>query len=141
MYQDLILVVKVGKEERKIPQTVGVRQGDNLSPVLFLFVMSAFAEALENEWGKNGMHEAEFARVSHDNLDNKIGKIPGHGLNKLRYKEGILFKIVQILYLDDGALIFESRIDLVKGVNLINSLFKILGMEMHIGRDKKASKT
>ena len=70
MYQNLIVVVKVRKEERKIPQTLGVKQGDNLSPVLFLFVISAFTEALENEWRKNGMHYAEFARVSHDNLDN-----------------------------------------------------------------------
>ena len=49
MYQNLVVIVKVGNEERKIPQTVGVRQGDNLSPVLFLFMMSAFAEALENK--------------------------------------------------------------------------------------------
>ena len=45
MYQDLIVVVKVGKEERKASQTVGVRQGNHLSPALFLFMMSAFAEA------------------------------------------------------------------------------------------------
>ena len=53
MYQDLIVVVKLEREEKKTPQIVGVRQGDNLSPVLFLFMMLAFAEALEDEWGKN----------------------------------------------------------------------------------------
>ena len=73
MYQDLIVIVKVGNEERKILQTVGVRQGDNLSPVLFLFMMFAFAEALENEWEKNGMRQAEFVRVSHDEMDNQVG--------------------------------------------------------------------
>ena len=49
MYQDLIVVVKVLKEERKTQQTVGLRQGDNLSLVIFLFVMSAFDESLEIE--------------------------------------------------------------------------------------------
>ena len=43
---------------------------------------------------------------------------------------------MQILYLDDGAFIFESRKDLIKGVNLINSLFQKIGMEMHIGREE-----
>ena len=55
MYQDLIIVLKVEKEGRKIPQTVEVRQGDNPPPILFLSMMSAFAEAFENEWEKNGM--------------------------------------------------------------------------------------
>ena len=49
MYRNLSVITKVGSEKREIAQTVGVRQGDNLSPVLFLFMMSAFAEALENK--------------------------------------------------------------------------------------------
>ena len=141
MYQDLVVIIKVGSEERKIPQTVGVRQGDNLSPVLFLFMMSAFAEVLEYEWEKSGMRQAEFVRVSQDDFDNQVGQILGHGLNKAGYKEGIVFKIMQILYLDDGAFIFDSRSDLIKGVKLIDSLFKKFGMEMHVGKDEKASKT
>ena len=60
----------------------GVRQGDNLSPVLFLFMISAFAEVLETEWGKNGMHQAEFGRVPTDNIDNQMGQLLGHNLNK-----------------------------------------------------------
>ena len=48
---------------------------------------------------------------------------------------------MQILYLDDGAFIFESRVDLVKGVTLINSPFNKFGLEMHIARNEKASKT
>ena len=80
-------------------------------------------------------------RVSQDDLDNQVGQILGHGLNKSGYKEGIVFKIMQILYLDDGAFIFDSRIDLIKGVKLIDSLFKKIGMEMHVGKNEKASKT
>jgi hypothetical protein len=49
-YQNLIVVLKIEKEVVELPQTVGVRQGDNMAPVLFLFLMSAFAETLETEW-------------------------------------------------------------------------------------------
>ncbi len=49
-YQDLVVVLKIEKEVVELPQTVGVRQGDNMAPVLFLFLMSAFAETLEAKW-------------------------------------------------------------------------------------------
>ncbi len=49
-YQDLVVVLKIEKEVVELPQMVGVRQGDNMAPVLFLFLMSAFAETLKAEW-------------------------------------------------------------------------------------------
>ena len=47
MYQDLKVVLKIGNIEEKISQTVGVRQGDCMSPVLSLFMVMVFAETLE----------------------------------------------------------------------------------------------
>ncbi len=44
------MVLKIEKEVREIPQEVGVRQGDNMALVLFLFLMTAFAETLDLEW-------------------------------------------------------------------------------------------
>ena len=41
--------MKFGKEEAHILQTIGVRQEDNMSPVLFLVLITAFAERLEEE--------------------------------------------------------------------------------------------
>ena len=64
----------------------------------------------------------------------------GHNL-KMGFADGVIFNILQILYIDDGAFIFNSRKDLIKGVNLINETFKKFGLEMHIGRNGKASKT
>ena len=52
MYQDLKVVLKIGKIEEKMSQTVGVRQGECMAPVLFLFMVMAFAETLETEWIK-----------------------------------------------------------------------------------------
>ena len=52
MYTDLKVVLKIEKEVYEIAQSVGVCQGDNMAPVLFLFLMSAAAENLELEWEK-----------------------------------------------------------------------------------------
>ena len=47
MYKDLRIVLKIGKVEEKMSQKVGVRQGDCMAPVLFLFMVMAFAKTLE----------------------------------------------------------------------------------------------
>ena len=47
IYTCNICVLKIEKEIVEIPQSVGVCQGDNMAPVLFLFLMTAFAETLE----------------------------------------------------------------------------------------------
>ena len=52
MYRDLNIVLKNGKAQEKMGQTVGVRQGDCMSPVLLLFMVMAFTESLEKEWIK-----------------------------------------------------------------------------------------
>lgn len=46
-----------------IPQTGGVRQGVNLSPVLFLFIMSAIVESLDVEFEKNNISKPECHQV------------------------------------------------------------------------------
>ncbi len=40
----------IEKEIVEIPQSVGMQQGDNMAPVLFLFLMIVFAETLETVW-------------------------------------------------------------------------------------------
>ena len=43
MYQDLKVVLKIGKIEETMSQTADVRQGDCMASVLFLFMVMAFA--------------------------------------------------------------------------------------------------
>ena len=52
MYADLKNVLKISKVKAEKKQTIGVRQEDCMEPVLFLFMMMAFAETLEKEWEK-----------------------------------------------------------------------------------------
>ncbi len=60
LYTNLKVTIKIGKEKCEISQDVGVRQGGNVSSVIFLFLMSAFTETLENEWSDSDLYEPEF---------------------------------------------------------------------------------
>jgi hypothetical protein len=64
MYTDLKVVLKIGKETREILQSVGVRQGDNMAPVLFLFLITAFAESLDKKYDRNNIKKIDLHRAS-----------------------------------------------------------------------------
>ena len=42
--------MKVGEEEIEINGTVGVKQGDNLGPILFILLVQAVAPTLDKKW-------------------------------------------------------------------------------------------
>ena len=81
LYTDLKVILKIGKESAEMSQTIGVRQGDNMSPVLFLFVMAAFAETLEIEWEKENIPKVEFHHTPFQQIAQ--GQLISHPANKL----------------------------------------------------------
>ena len=118
MYTDLKVVLKIGKETREILQSVGVRQGDNMAPVLFLFLMTAFAESLDKEYDRNNIKKIDLHRASDEDFASGNAILKSHKLNqysskgrnepKLTYWEAMLFLYS---YVDDGAngQYFEAR--------------------------------
>ena len=70
MYTDLTVCLTFEKKVAEISQTVGVRQGDKLLPLLFLFFMSVFSKSLETEWRQSRTSTAQFIRVSVDDKAN-----------------------------------------------------------------------
>ena len=49
MYKDSVVKLVIGEFETTIDFKVGVKQGYSVAPVLFLFIVMAFAETLEKE--------------------------------------------------------------------------------------------
>ena len=135
LYDNLQVVIKVGKEKAEIAQTVGVRQGDNLSPVIFLFIMNAFAETLEHEWDVAGLVKATFHHLSTSNVTElTTGQCVSHKAKSAsRFSE--VLRVIQTLYVDDGAFIFNSRREMEIGLGIVNEVFARFGLEMHMGRN------
>ena len=100
-------------------KTVGVRQGDCMAPVLFLFMVMAFAKTLETEWIKEDIKMINLWQHMHSPHD--VGKLTGQKKNK--FEQGTLLALFCVLYVDDGTFTFEDRDQLTRGLNLIYQHF------------------
>ena len=72
-------------------------------------------------------------------LPQEIGNLTGHKVKK--FSQGNLLTLFCVLYVDDGAFPFKDRIQLKLGLSLIHNHLVKFGLEVHIGRGNKASKT
>jgi hypothetical protein len=141
MYTDLKVVLKIDKEIQEIPQSVGVRQGNNMAPVLFLFLMPAAAEAetLESAWKQAGIEVLTVAHTPDNKLDT--GYVRDHTPHMYNSRKLTAYEIYQLLYVDDGAFPFPTRAALIKGLTLIHCHLARFGLKVHIGQNGDPSKT
>ena len=110
-----------------------------MSPVIFLMIMTAFSEILEATWTNANIPKPQFHRGDMTNIQAGA-KLTGHNI-KRDYRNSSSFNTYHILYLDDGSFIFQSREDLVNGLEIINNIFETMGLEMHVGKGETKSKT
>jgi len=105
-----------------------------MAPILFLFLMLAFTETLEEEYEKEWQVKPIEYRY---HADENLGQLKSKNFNT----EGLILKLTQLLYIDDSFFPFNTREDLIKGGNKIYFLFKKFGLLMHIGKGNDDSKT
>ena len=136
LYTGLKVKIKTGDSEAEVDSTQGVKQGDNLAPCLFLFMMQAVTSTIKEEWESAGLC---VKTVSKD--DGMVSGSRKKGDCDRLYKHPrpqdnagtIMRRIMGFLYADDTGLLFESRDKLRQGASIIAAHFKKFGMKMHVG--------
>ena len=113
-YRNNTCVLKIENEFAEIPQTVGVHQGDNMALVLFLFLMTAFAETLELVWKDHDIPVLSVMTAADEHFEK--GKICSHTPAMFRSKQLTAYGVLQCLYVDNGAFPFGTREDLRRGM-------------------------
>ena len=128
LYKNFKIKLTVGKCVNFIRYSTGVKQGDNLAPILFIIVMQFLAELLEEKWRLNNITKIQFSHNT--NAFYKGGVLIKHN-NKKRFLSKD--EIFLLLYVDDGALPFVSREDTILGTNIAFETMARLGLNMHVG--------
>jgi hypothetical protein len=141
MYTNLVVVLKIENKVEEILQEVGVCQGNNIAPVLFLFLISAFSETLEIEWRNAGIGVATIHMISNEDLVAGKGQVRGHTPKQYFARALTVTEILQCIYVNDSAFLFPTQEDMEKGMALIYHHFSRFGLKMHIGHDRDKSKT
>jgi hypothetical protein len=135
LYRDCKVRIRAGKEFTELNYTTGVHQGDNMSPVLFLFVMQAFLETLQLN-----LQPTLFAHFPENKNKNPLtckGKLLGQNTKA----KGTPFNFNSSLYVDDSFFCFQNREDLLKATIDLNTHFARFGLTMHLGSENTKSKS
>ena len=100
MYDKSTFKLTIRKVETSIELRVGVKQGDSMNLVLFLFLMIDFAKTVEDEWTALGLSKSQFA--CNDNSPRSTGQLVSHRPDT--FLSGILLDLFYMIYIDDGTL-------------------------------------
>jgi hypothetical protein len=134
LHDDFVLKLRIGDETHEIPYGKGVKQGNVMAPILFLFLMLAFLETLEEEYKEWGIKPIEFKY----HTDITKGQLKSQTLQC----RALTFHIAQLLSVDDTFFPFATRDDLIQGTNQNFHLYRCFGLLlMHIGKGETVSKS
>jgi hypothetical protein len=131
MYNDCKVHVQVvGREKRTIDYLTGVQQGNNLAPLLFLFLMLAVSKTTEKNWKYKTPTVGHFK----SNKRNRSRQLK----NQNYRTKGYLLDFFHLLFVDDSIFLFESLQDIKIGAQTIHDHYAQFGLVIHVGRgDKK----
>jgi hypothetical protein len=131
LHETVIIQLRKGDKAVRALSHAGVRQGDIIGPPLFNLYM--FAVLLTFEKRKDSTSaDCTFITKTSGTLQTRAVPITSTGEQ---------FKVNEILYADDTAIIRNDRDSLTRDLKLIRTILREFCMEMHEGTPGKPSKT
>ena len=124
LHTNVKVKLKVGDADVVFNATIGVKQGDNMAPVLFLFYIQAAIESMDRNWP---VPKPEF----YFKADSQLTGRPYTA-------RGVRFNFWTSLYADDGGFIFRSRADLKSGCRCAYVTLLAFGLRMHVAGKTEA---
>ena len=134
LHRDFGVTLKIGREEIYIKYGCGVRQGDNLAPTLFIIVMQLVAEDIIRQ-----LKEENVTIPSVRYNDSGSGVLRAYKPREVKAMNKL--EVNMFTYVDDGAMLFESRGDTVRASPIVCRIMAKWGLTAHVGYDGKQSKT
>ena len=132
MYNKSMSNIIISKVETSIDLKVGVKQGDSTISVLFMFLMMAFAKALEVNLTSMRLSKAQFSRK--DNSPRSTRQLASH--RRGTFSSGMLFDIFYMLYVEDGYFLKIQDQNRERDHPLFRSLCSVWPQNAHWHRKK-----
>jgi hypothetical protein len=135
LYENCTVKIKVGTKFTEILYSTGVHQGDNMSPVLFLFVIQAFLDTLQLPTPP--ILFSHFPENKNGNLNTQKGRL----LSQNPRAKGTPFTFSSSFYVDDSFFLFQTKSQLEEAVTELDRHFARFGLIMHLGTPNVRSKS
>jgi hypothetical protein len=121
--------LRVGEKLEQFLSTSGVKQGDNLAPVLFIFVI----HAVSNTRQEMGFHNPDFRWFP----DTQVGSKPRGQLRGTNHSnKGTMFSFFKSYYVVIRPSFFSAA-EVIAASKLIVSHFRRFGLTIHTGSKRK----
>jgi len=116
---------------KQVEYTMGIQQGDNMSPPLFIYVMRAAMETLKKL-------DEERKKLNYKFFLNQRGRLTNQPTKTLRGTKS--FNVSNILFINNAAIICETRNDInIISQSILNHLTNF-GLQMHTENKQNKSK-
>ena len=109
MYTNIQIKLKIDDAEAEFTSTSGVKQGDNLAPILFIFAIQAAIDTMHRNWPTTKPSLEWFPKAK-GNLSRRCD-------NKKKFAEPL--DLTDAFYADDSAFVFLSLAELVTGTQFV----------------------
>ena len=132
LHKEAVMKFKINDqaEDADVPSMIGVRQGSNSGPTLFLFIMQAAMETMD--WP---VAEPQFCTAK----EGEPSRLYGEKFNRKRGARS--FSLPPSLFADDCAVVFDKREDMEVGMTYMIKHLSRFGLMVHVGRGTTSSKT
>jgi hypothetical protein len=129
--------MKVGSKTESFGSTCGVKQGDNLGPMLFIFVIQAASMTLDKKWT---FQKPDFCCRPFPTTGKLQGSLTGMNRHN---KQGCDCSQWKSCCVDDAAFLLLDRSDVLEALKLIVSHFQRFGLTVHaeVRNTEESSKT
>jgi hypothetical protein len=132
LYKDATINLRVAEKLEQFFSTSRVKQGDNLAPILFIFVIYAVSNSLDTKWN---FTTSDFRWYPNTQAGSKPR---GHLRRTKHVNKGTKFSFFKSYKVGNTALILLSRRELAAASKLIVSHFRCCGLTIHTGSRRKS---
>jgi hypothetical protein len=127
-HSDLIVKIKVGEADVLFDSTTGVKQGCTGAPTFFNVYFQVANEVVD-------------LLTQAPPLQFKTKQDHVFTGRSIQTHSALDFSFDKSLYADDKAKLYDTRLELQEGMQLIYTVFKRFGLTCHVGRNNSKSKT